>query len=249
MKKIALVTGATRGIGREIALHLLEQGYFVIGGYVKSIELAKELEQKYPNLKMIQSDFRNRSEVLNFIKELKNYKFDLIVNNAGILIYEDFEKYNINSWDQVIAVNLEAPLMISQGLINNIKPQGSIINITSTDYLIGAITSLSYAASKAALVSLTKSLALNLANKKIRVNSIAPNWVVTDMGAAAGDVILQESVRLTPAGRNTTAKDIANLVEFLASDRGEFINGQTIILDGGYFAGDYLINMEAKTHK
>jgi 3-oxoacyl-[acyl-carrier protein] reductase len=198
---------------------------------------------------MIQADFRNREEVYSFVKKLQSYKFDLVVNNAGMLVYEDIENYQMSGWDQVISVNLEAPLIISQGLMNNIKEQGSIINISSTDYQVGAITSVSYAASKAGLVSLTKSLALNLASRKIRVNAIAPNWVITDMGEAGGDEVLEESVRLTPLKRNTSTLDIANLVEFLASDKASFINGQTLILDGGYFAGDYLINLEATTHE
>lgn len=249
MKKFVLVTGASRGIGRAIAESLINEGYFVIGGYCKSKKEALELESKYKNIKMIKADFRNREEVYSFVQKLKEYEFNLVINNAGTLIYEDFENYNMNSWDQVISVNLEAPLIISQGLKDNIKKGGSIINIASTDYMVGAITSISYAASKAGLVSLTKSLALNLANKKIRVNAVAPNWVVTDMGEAAGNEVLEEAVRLTPTGRNTITTDICNLVEFLASEKANFINGQTIILDGGYFAGDYLINMEAKTHK
>lgn len=249
MKKLALVTGATRGIGKSISIKLLSEGYEVIGGYAQNKDLAQEFEKNYSNLTMIQADFRSREETINFVNKLKKFKFDLIINNAGTLIYESLKDYDMNSWDQVISVNLEAPLIISQGLMNNIKTGGSIINISSTDHMIGAIKTISYAASKAGLVSLTKSLALNLSDRKIRVNSIAPNWVVTDMGEAAGNKVISESIRLTPAGRNTTGDDIANLVIFLASDKASFINGQTITLDGGYFAGDYLINLEAKTHK
>lgn len=246
--KTALVTGATRGIGNVIALQLLRSGYQVIGGYAHSDQLAEILARKHKHLSFIKADFRDRHEVQKFINQAQKFKYDLVVNNAGTILYEHFPDYDMSTWDQVIKVNLEAPLMISQGLQNNIKPGGSIVNISSTDYQVGAITSISYAASKAGLVSLTKSLALNLASKHIRVNAIAPNWVVTDMGAAAGDEVLQKSVELTPAQRNTSSEDVANLVEFLASDKASFINGQTIVLDGGYFAGDYLINLEAKTH-
>src|SRR5690606_20752632 len=130
-----------------------------------------------------------------------------------------FENYNMNSWDQVVSVNLEAPLIISQGLKDNIKKGGSIINIASTDYMVGAITSISYAASKAGLVSLTKSLALNLANKKIRVNTVAPTCVLTNMGKAAGNEVLEEAVRLTPTGRNTITTDFCTLVAFLALEK------------------------------
>ncbi len=247
MEKIALVTGASRGIGKVIALNLLNEGYAVIGCFAKSITLAKEMEEK--GIKMFQADFSNRDEISKLIEQLKEFKFDLIVHNAGTLVYEDFDNYDMKGWDQVISVNLEAPLLLTVGLKDNINKGGSIVNISSTDYQVGAITSISYAASKAGLVSLTKSLALNLASRQIRVNAIAPNWVLTDMGEAAGNEVLEESVKLTPSGRNTSPNDIANLVSFLASDKAAFINGQTITLDGGYFAGDYLINMEAKTHK
>ncbi len=244
MKKI-LITGASRGIGKATALKLLAKGYAVIGAYHESEKGAKDLEAKYPYLRMMPVDLTDRSSTLNFIKSLKTEDFYGIVNNAGIFEEDGWNNQNTSSWDHSIHIHATAPLLIVQGLKDNIMSGGSVVNVSSTDAYFGGYLSFSYAASKAALISVTKSLAVLMGPQNIRVNAIAPGWINTDMGADATGVA-KHAVDKTPLGRNGEPEEVANLISFLLSDESSFISGDIINIDGGYCAVDEVLKKESE---
>jgi NAD(P)-dependent dehydrogenase (short-subunit alcohol dehydrogenase family) len=244
-RKVALVTGCSRGIGQEITLKLLQSNYYVLGIYFNSEEAAKDM-QKHKNIEMIKCDLSNRAELKKLTKKLENIQFDAIVNCAGVIEYDDFENFDLNNWDRTMAVNLTAPLILVQEFQNQLKRNASVVNISSTDHMFGGISSFSYAASKAGLVSLTKSMAIILGRKGINVNAVAPGWVETDMVAKSGDKTLEIAAKFNPMNRNGNTNDIASTVKFLLSDEAKYINGQTIVVDGGYTLQDYTVNAEAE---
>lgn len=180
--------------------------------------------------------------MLALIEKLRDVKFDAIVNNAGMFEPEDFENYDLAIWDNTLVVNLTTPLLISLKLQNNIKDGGAIVNIASTDGLIGSFASMAYGASKAALMNVTKSLANNFGSRGIRVNAIAPGWILTGMATDESE----EAVEITPLARNGSPEEVAELVSFLISDRASFITGATVIIDGAYTCVDYIMKKEAE---
>ncbi len=239
LQKIVFITGVSRGIGRSICIKLLNEGYKVIGTFKKSKSQAYKLKKKYKSLTLYQVDFRCRNQTLKFIKRLRKHNFYAIINNAGIFELEDFTNYKMKTWDDTFEVNLNAVLLFSTQL--NIKKGGSIVNIASTDGLIGSFSSMAYCASKASLINLTKSLANNYGSKGIRVNSISPGWINTGMSTEESF----EASKLTPLGRNGKPKEVGDLVSFLISKNASFINGANIVIDGGYSNVDFIMKKEA----
>lgn len=242
-RKIALVTGASRGIGKAICEKLVSEGYFVYGTYNTGEKEAIELKQRLGNVEMLKVDFKNREDTLKLIEQLKGVKFDAIVNNAGMFEREDFEDYKMENWDNTIEVNLTAPLVIAIKLKNNVKKGGAIVNIASRDGFIGSFASMAYSASKAALINITKSLGNNFGKIGVRVNAIAPGWINTGMATESS----YEAPDLTPLGRNGEPEEVADLASFLISGKASFINGTTIMIDGGYSNVDYIIKKEAES--
>lgn len=256
MKKTAIVTGVSnkKGIGFAICKKLLEEGYFVNALYNST----NECEQKFKSnnsIKFFQCDFTDRESLKSLIIKFSTSKIDLLVNNAGKFLEEkDYLNYDMSSWDEVFDVNVRAPMALSTGLANSFNSNGVIINICSTDGFTGAFSSMSYAASKAALSNLTKSLAINFGfdDRKIRVVGVAPGWVnsTEDMVKQENNEdsnVLEISEQLTPLGRNGSTSEVADLVSYLASDNARFITGNTIIIDGGYSLIDYgLMREEGK---
>lgn len=239
--KTALVTGVTKNIGREIAKRLIMDDCFVHGTYRSDDKEAEGLKLELKNIKLYKVDFSERKQTFDLIDKLKDIKFDVIVNNAGIIEFDQFDKLEVESWDKVIEVNLSAPFIISHALRNNINKGGTIVNITSTDGLTGAFVSISYSASKAALINLTKSMGNIFGTKGIRVVAIAPGWVGSGMDSPA----IAEAMSNNPLGRNAKPEEIANVVSFVVSKEASFINGQTIIVDGGYTNVDPILKKEA----
>jgi 3-oxoacyl-[acyl-carrier protein] reductase len=241
-EKIALVTGMSRGIGKAVCENLVAQGYKVYGTYNTGQKEATEVKERLKNVEIFQVDFTKREQTLELIQKLNDVKFDAIVNNAGMIEFEDFENYDFAIWDNTFEVNLNTPLLISLKLQNNIKKGGAIVNIASADGLIGSFASMAYSASKAALMNLTKSLGNNFAQKGVRVNAVAYGWIDTGMSTEES----YQASSITPMGRNGTPKEAADVVGYLLSNKASFITGATIVVDGGYTCVDYIMKLEAE---
>lgn len=247
--KRALVTGVSwdTGIGFAITKQLVEDGYYVYAIYHSVGSTAKEILDKdyFEQVKCIQCDFTNREEIKGLINSLKGISLDVLINNAGAFSgEEDIDHYDMADWDRVFAVNVNAPLILSAGLKKNFNPHAVIINIVSTDGQRGSFSSISYAASKAALINLTDSLAINFGydEKKIRVTAICPGWVKTfdetDPNSSEMVPFISRSTgsQLCPLGRFAEPYEIANVVSFLVSDKASFISGGFVPVHGGYSA-------------
>lgn len=238
-----LVTGATRGIGRAITEKLLSEGHTVYGVYKDSSDQANELVKKYGDkINTIQANLAEPEQVKTLIEQLKDVQLDGIVNNAGIVYLTKWDELNFDEWNETLAVNLTAPLKIVHGLRTNLKDGSAVVNIASVDGFCAAFDTVAYAASKAALISLTKSLAAILGPKNIRVNAVAPGWVETEMTA---DSMPDESKELTPLKRNAQPDEVANAASFLLSEQSSFISGTTLTVDGGLTVVDYTLYKEA----
>ena len=240
MKKV-LVTGATRGIGKAIALDLAEKGYEVHGIFNQS----KSETEKLKNSGIIfhQADLSLRADTLRIAKELVGLNFFAIVNNAGIWEADSIDDADLDIWDRTIEVNLTAPFILSSVLGKTLSKGGSIVNIASTDGMMGAYDGISYSASKSALINLTKSLGNYFGPKGVRVNAIAPGWIDTSM---VGEAPALASKEMTPLRRNGKPEEIASVVEFLISNTASYINGETIVVDGGLVNTDYSLKVESE---
>lgn len=246
--KNALVTGVswTTGIGFAISKQLIADGFYVYAVYHSDDSTAKEFYEQNPdNIKFLQCDLSQRDS----IKELLSYfsssdiKLDVIVNNAGSFSgEEDIDNYVFETWDRVLAVNVTAPLILSVGLKPQMNKGGVIINMVSTDGMKGSFSSMAYAASKAALINLTDSLAINFGydDKKIRVIAVCPGWVKsfdeTDPSSSEMVPFISRSTgsQLCPLGRFAETFEIANVISFLVSDKASFISGGFVPVHGGY---------------
>lgn len=248
MKK-ALVTGVSwdTGIGFAITKQLVEDGYFVYAIYHSDESTSKEIlsSQYADSVECIQCDLTERDQIDNLIAKLKNTHLDAIINNAGAFSGgEDVDNYDIAEWDRIFAVNVTAPLLLSTGLKSVLNPSSVIVNIVSTDGQRGSFSSMAYAASKAALINLTDSLAINFGydEKKIRVTAVCPGWVKTfdenDPNSSEMVPFISRSTgsQLCPLGRFANPEEIANVVAFLVSDKASFISGGFVPVHGGYAA-------------
>lgn len=240
--KTAFVSGISRGIGKAICEKLVSDGYKVYGTYNTGKEEAEYLKKNLGNIEIFQVDFSDREQTLRLIEKIKDFQLDALVNNAGIIEFEDFDDYDFGIWDKTLAVNLTTPLLISLGLKNNIKSGGAIVNVSSTDGMIGSFSSMEYSASKAALINLTKSLANNFARTGVRVNAVAPGWINTGMSTEES----MQATEITPLGRNGRPEEVADIVSYLVSSKASFVNGTTVVIDGGYTGVDYIMLQESK---
>lgn len=243
--KSALVTGVswTTGIGYAISKQLIEDGFYVYAVYHSENSDAKESMKTDEHIKFIQCDLSNRNSILSLINELKGKCFDVIVNNAGAFSGgEDIDEYDLDTWDRVFAVNVTAPLILSTKLKPQLNKNAVIVNMVSTDGLKGSFSSMAYAASKAALINLTDSLAINFGydEKKIRVVGVCPGWVKTfdetDPNSSEMVPFISRSTgaQLCPLGRFANPSEIANVVSFVVSDKASFISGGFVPVHGGY---------------
>lgn len=239
--KTAVVTGASRGIGRAIALELAEQGAQVIINYNGSCENAgkvkQEIEAKGGNAETIPcnvGDFEQCAELIGGV--IKTFgSIDILVNNAGITRDGLLMKMSEKDFDDVLAVNLKGAFNTMRAAARQMIKQrsGRIINMSSVVGICGNAGQVNYAASKAGVIGVTKSAAKELASRGITVNAVAPGFVETEMTAVLSDKVREEAVRQIPLGRFGKPEDIAKTVAFLASEEAGYITGQVIQVDGG----------------
>lgn len=246
MTRIALVTGSSRGIGREIALGLGQQGFRVALTYNSGANLAFEVVEKLrktgAEAMAIHMAVENRTNVREALAEVRNQwgNIDILVNNAAIAQEKPFETITDEDWDRLLGVNLRGPFVLAQECLPAMIDQGwgRIINITSIGGQWGGFNQVHYAASKAGLINLTRSLAKLYSAKGITTNAVAIGLVQTDMSAAELSTSAgQDKVRAIPSGRIGTVQDIAGTVAFLVSDQADYITGQTINVNGGMYFG------------
>ncbi|NHL50947.1 3-oxoacyl-[acyl-carrier-protein] reductase, partial [Staphylococcus aureus] len=241
MTKSALVTGASRGIGRSIALQLAEEGYNVAVNYAGSKEKAEavveEIKAKGVDSFAIQANVADADEVKAMIKEVVSQfgSLDVLVNNAGITRDNLLMRMKEQEWDDVIDTNLKGVFNCIQKATPQMLRQrsGAIINLSSVVGAVGNPGQANYVATKAGVIGLTKSAARELASRGITVNAVAPGFIVSDMTDALSDELKEQMLTQIPLARFGQDTDIANTVAFLASDKAKYITGQTIHVNGG----------------
>ena len=239
--KVALVTGATRGIGKEIALTLAENGFNVALNYRKENEelesLKKEIESKNVKCLAVCGDVSNYEQVENFVKEIISEfgRIDVLVNNAGITKDMLLMRMKKEDFESVIDVNLVGTFNVTKNVIPYMMKarNGKIVNISSVVGISGNAGQTNYSASKAGIIGFTKSLAKEVASRNINVNAVAPGFIQTDMTNVLKDEIKEEISKNIPLKRMGTVRDVANLVSFLVSENSNYITGQVINVDGG----------------
>lgn len=233
---IAIVTGASRGIGRAIAKSLAEKDYIVIANYNKSEKEAIELQNEFNNIDIFKADVSKRDEVKNLVEyTLNKYgKIDILVNNAGIDDEKLFQDITDEDWQKVINTNLYSVFCVTQEVVKNMihNKSGCIINISSIYAIQGGPYAVAYTASKAGIDGITKSLSKELGPSGIRVNSIAPGCINTDMNKYLSKEDLEEIINQTPLQKIGQPEDIAKCVNWLVED--EFTTGQVISINGGW---------------
>ncbi len=240
-QKVALVTGASRGIGRAIALELAQRGYDVAINYAGSEDKAKEVaasvEQLGRKAIVVKADVTNESDVKSMVKSVITElgSIDVLVNNAGITRDNLLIRMKEDEFDQVINTNLKGVFLCMKAASRPMMKQrsGKIINISSVVGISGNPGQMNYVAAKSGVIGMTKTAAKELASRNILVNAVAPGFIDTDMTEQLDDSIRAELLKMIPLERLGKAKDVAKVVAFLASDDANYITGQTIQVDGG----------------
>ena len=241
MDKCALITGATRGIGKQIAITLAKQGYNIALNYRKENEelenTKKEIEEIGVQVLAVKGDVSNFEDCENFVKQVieRFGKIDVLVNNAGITKDMLLMRMKKEEFEQVIDTNLVGTFNVTKNVVPYMMKarSGRIINISSVVGISGNAGQTNYSASKAGIIGFTKSLAKEIASRNILVNAVAPGFIETNMTDILKDDVKQEIAKNIPLKRMGTAQDVANVVKFLASDDSSYITGQVINVDGG----------------
>ena len=239
--KTVFVTGASRGIGKEIALKYAENGYNVIINYVSEKtnveELKKEFEEKGVKALIMQADVTDATKIEEVVKKgVEEFgKIDVLVNNAGITRDNLLMRMSEEEFDKVIEINLKGTYIVTKAVTKYMmkKRTGSIINLSSVVGVVGNAGQCNYSASKAGIIGFTKSVAKELASRNIRANAIAPGFIETDMTSVLSDSVKENIHNQIPLKRMGTAKEVANLAYFLGSEESSYITGQVINIDGG----------------
>jgi 3-oxoacyl-[acyl-carrier protein] reductase len=239
--KTALITGATRGIGRGIATTFAKQGANVAFTFNSSVEAAQELEKELEAFGVKAKGYQSNAAKFDAAQELaadvlKEFgKIDILINNAGITKDNLLMRISEDDFDKVIEVNLKSVFNLTKAVIRPMMKQraGSIINMSSVVGLKGNAGQTNYAASKAGIIGFSKSVALELGSRNIRSNVIAPGFIETEMTAKLNEDVVQGWRDVIPLKRGGTPEDVANACVFLASDMSSYITGQTLSVDGG----------------
>ena len=239
--KVAIVTGASRGIGKAIAEKFIAQGAKVAFTYRSSAEAAAALEKELSagggTVKGFQSDAASMTDAERLVGEVVEAfgTVDIVINNAGITDDTLLMRMTEEQWDRVISVNLKSCFNLTKAVMRTMLKArlGSIVNISSVVGVQGNAGQANYAASKAGILGFTKSVALELGSRNIRCNAIAPGFIETEMTAKLDEDTVQGWRDAIPLKRGGTPEDVANLCVFLASDMSAYITGQTLNVDGG----------------
>jgi 3-oxoacyl-[acyl-carrier protein] reductase len=237
-KKI-IVTGASGGIGNSIVEKFVQYGSTILASGTK-IEKLENLKKKYPNIKILKFDISQNEKIEEFIEtacsELGG-EVDCIVNNAGITQDNLAIRMNLEEWKKVIDINLTSTFLMSKYAIKKMlkNKKGKIINITSVVGHTGNLGQVNYTASKAGIVAMSKSLALEYAKKNININCISPGFIKTAMTDKIDEKFKEAIISKIPSSRLGNPEDIANAVLFLASTLSDYINGETIHVNGGMY--------------
>ena len=229
--KIALVTGGSRGIGKEIVLKYAENGATVISGDLIDADYTHE---NVEHIKLNVTDRENIKEIAKIIKD-KYGKLDILVNNAGITRDSLLQRMSEDNWDLVVDINLKGVFNVMQGFVSLLFKSGSasVINMASVVGLDGNVGQTNYSATKGGVIAMTKTWAKEFGRKNVRSNALAPGFIQTDMTHVLPEKVIETVLAQTPLRRMGTAKDIAEASLFLASDASKFITGQVIRIDGG----------------
>ena len=238
-KKNIIVTGATGGIGNSIIKKLDEYGANILASGTKSEKL-EDLKKRFSNLKLLKFDITQSEEIENFIDEATSQlggKLDCIVNNAGITQDNLAIRMSLDEWKNVIDINLTSTFLMCKFAIKKMlkNKKGKIINITSVVGHSGNLGQANYTASKAGIVAMSKSLAIEYAKKNININCISPGFIKTAMTDKIDNKFKEVIISKIPSARLGEPEDIANAVLFLGSDQSDYINGETLHVNGGMY--------------
>ena len=239
--KTALITGASRGIGKGIAIEFAKQGANVAFTFNASVEAAKELEKELENHGIKAKGYQSNAAKFDAAQELvgeviKEFgSLEILINNAGITKDNLLMRISEEDFDKVIEVNLKSVFNLTKAVIRPMmkQRQGSIINMSSVVGVKGNAGQTNYAASKAGILGFTKSVALELGSRNIRCNAIAPGFIETEMTGQLDPKTVEEWRKAIPLKRGGSPEDVANACVFLASDLSAYITGQTLNVDGG----------------
>ena len=240
-RKTVLVTGASRGIGKEVALKYAENGYDVVINYVSDktdvTSLEKEFKEKGVESLILKADVSKQEEVQELVDKVieKFGKIDVLVNNAGITKDNLLMRMSEEEFDKVLEINLKGTFLVTKAVTKYMmkKRSGSIINLSSVVGVAGNAGQCNYSASKAGIIGFTKSIAKELASRNIRANAVAPGFIETDMTNVLTDTVKESIYNQIPLKRMGNAKEVAELIYFLGTEKSSYITGQVINIDGG----------------
>ena len=239
--RVALITGATRGIGKEIALELAENGFDIAVNYRSEHngmdDLKKEIEKNGVRCEFVKADVANFEECESMVKETieKFGKIDILINNAGITKDGLIMRMKKEDFEAILDVNLTGTFNVTRNVIPYMLKQksGRIINLSSVVGIVGNAGQTNYSASKAGIIGFTKSLAKEVASRNILLNAIAPGFIDTDMTNVLSDVVKEGINAQIPLKRMGTPREVARIVKFLSSEDSSYVTGQVINVDGG----------------